>query len=70
MKCLYCEGEMKRGYTTYHYDDNNIHVIIDKVEAWKCENCGEVVFEESDVESIQDFILVVKNGADKLHISA
>jgi YgiT-type zinc finger domain-containing protein len=67
MKCIYCGGDMVRGKTPYHFDEENIHIILDEVPAWVCRQCGEVYFEETDVDSIQEFIQTVKKQADKIH---
>lgn len=67
MKCMYCHGAMKRGFTSYHVDDDDLHIILDKVPAWVCEQCGEVYFEEDDVNSIQEFVAAVRKQANKLH---
>ena len=70
MKCIYCGGEMERGKTPYHYDEENIHIILDEIPAWVCTQCGEVYFEEKDVNSIQDFIRTVHTQAGKITRSA
>jgi YgiT-type zinc finger domain-containing protein len=70
MKCMYCGGEMVQGYSPYHYDKENIHIILDKIPAWVCSQCNEVYFEEKEVESIQDFISTVHEGAHKLNLIA
>ena len=64
---MYCHGEMQRSTTSYHVDDEDIHIILDKVPAWVCEQCGEVFFEEDDVNSIQEFVYTVRKQATKLH---
>jgi len=66
---MYCNGDMKRGTTTYHVDKDDIHIILDKMPAWVCDQCHEVYFEESDVDSIQAFSHVVSQQADKLQHS-
>lgn len=70
MKCMYCQGEMVRGTAPYHFDRDNVHIILDKVPAWVCLQCGEVYFEEDDVDSIQEFINAVNKQAHKLNRSA
>ena len=68
MKCMYCGGEMQRGFAPYHYDKDNIHIILDKVPAWLCSQCGEVYFEENEVNLIQEFVRTVDAGAHKLNL--
>ena len=35
MKCMYCQGEMVRTTAPYHIDRNDVHVILDHVQAAK-----------------------------------
>ena len=53
MKCIHCQGEMKRSHTTFHADRRECHVTIDAVPAWVCRQCGEAYFEEKEVDAIQ-----------------
>ena len=46
MKCLHCQGEMKKGVTPFHVDREGCHLTLDKVPAWVCTQCGESYFEE------------------------
>jgi len=70
MKCMYCDGEMVRKTAPYHIDRNDVHVILDHVQAWVCSQCGEVMFEEKEVEEIQKLTHVVEEQAGKLRTSA
>ena len=54
MKCIHCQGEMKRGTTPFHVDRKGCHLLLDAVPAWVCEQCGEAYFEEKEVDAIQD----------------
>lgn len=56
MKCIHCQGEMKKGFTPLHIDRKGVHITIEKVPAWVCEQCGEPFFEEDEVDSIQDML--------------
>jgi YgiT-type zinc finger domain-containing protein len=62
MKCLHCQGELQRGNTTYTINRRGYHVIIDDVPAWICSQCGEPLFDERQVDAIQQ--LVRKMDAD------
>lgn len=53
MKCIHCKGEMKKGSAPYHIDRKGYHLQLDSIPAWVCSQCGEVYFEESEVDSIQ-----------------
>ena len=52
MKCMYCQGEMARGNAPFHIDRKDIHLSLDSVPAWVCTQCGEVYFEETEVNAV------------------
>ena len=56
MKCIHCQGKMKRGTTLFHIDRKGCHLMLDSVFAWVCKQCGEVYFEEKEVDPIQNLI--------------
>jgi YgiT-type zinc finger domain-containing protein len=56
MKCLHCHGELQRGKTTYTANRRGYHLIIDDVPAWICSQCGEPLFDEKQVDAIQQII--------------
>jgi YgiT-type zinc finger domain-containing protein len=66
MKCIHCQGQMKRGTAPFHVDRNGYHLQFDLVPAWVCTQCGEAYFEESEVESIQNAIRGLDAHASKL----
>jgi YgiT-type zinc finger domain-containing protein len=66
MKCMHCKGEMKKGSVPFHVDRKGVHLTLDKVPAWVCNQCGEPYFEEMEVESIQAMIQSVETEAQKL----
>ena len=70
MKCSHCKGEMKRGTAPFHVDRKGYHLVLDAVAAWVCTQCGEVYFEEPEVDAIQEVIRAVDKQADKLAIPA
>ncbi|MFH0793709.1 MAG: YgiT-type zinc finger protein [bacterium] len=70
MKCLHCQGKMKKGIAPFHVDRNGYHLLLDTVPGWVCEQCGEAYFEESEVESIQNAIRGLDAQAAKLVGSA
>jgi len=53
MKCLYCQAELKSGSTTYTINRHGYHLVIDNLAAYKCPQCGEVLLDESAVQTIQ-----------------
>jgi len=67
---MYCRGTMKKKTAPYHIDRNGYHLVMDAVPAWICAQCGEIYFEESEVESIQNVIKAVDDKTSKLKKSA
>lgn len=70
MKCVYCQGTMKRGNAPIYIDRNGCLITIDNVPAWICEQCGEPLFEEQEVETIQDIAKAVDEKCRFLRRSA
>ena len=70
MKCIQCQGEMKKGSTPFHVDRKGCHILLDAIPAGVCEQCGESYFEESEVDAIQDFVRTVEQKAGVLALTA
>jgi YgiT-type zinc finger domain-containing protein len=70
MKCIYCQGEMKRGAAPFHIDRRGVHLSFDDLPAWVCSQCGEAYFEEAEVGSIQAILLEVERSIPLLAKSA
>lgn len=68
MKCIYCQGKMNQGTAPFHIDRKDYHLVLDKVLAWVCDQCGEVYFGEAEVESIQAVIQAVDQQIGKLAV--
>ncbi len=66
MTCIYCKGTMKRGYAPFHIDRNGYHLTLEAVPAWICSQCGEVYFEEAEVERIQAAIARLDENVSQL----
>ena len=66
MKCVHCHGEMKKGTAPFHIDRRDIHLTLDTVPAWVCRQCGEVYFDEPEVDTIQELIQEIENRSRKL----
>ena len=69
MKCIHCQGEMKRGTTPVHIDRNGCHLLLDAVPAWVCSQCGEPYFEEAEVDAIQDLVTSVEQRSEALALT-
>ena len=68
MRCMYCQGQMERGTAPFHIDRKGYHLLFDRIPAWVCSQCGEVYFEEVDVDSIQSVIRAVDEQIEKLAV--
>lgn len=69
MTCIHCQGQMRKGTAPFHVDRNGYHLLLDTVPAWVCEQCGEVYFEEDEVDSIQALIQAMDSQLEKSAIS-
>ena len=49
MKCIFCNGELKRG----EVEHKELGISLGKFPASVCSKCGEVFFDESSVDRIQ-----------------
>lgn len=70
MKCIHCQGKMGRGTAPFHIDRKGYHLILDTIPAWVCVQCGEVYFEEAEVEAIQKVMRDLDKRTGKLALSA
>ncbi|MEO7659622.1 MAG: type II toxin-antitoxin system MqsA family antitoxin [Pyrinomonadaceae bacterium] len=59
MECMYCKGKMERGVAPFHVDRKGYHIVFDEVPAFICGQCGEVYFDEPQVDSIQNAVRAV-----------
>jgi YgiT-type zinc finger domain-containing protein len=67
---MHCQGQMKKGSAPFHIDRQEYHLTLDAVPAWVCQQCGEVYFDEPEVDSIQEIIHAVEDRAKKLTAAA
>lgn len=66
MKCMYCQDDMVRGNAPFYIDRKTVHLSLDDVAAWICTQCGEVYFEEAEVNAVQDIIRAVDERTGRL----
>lgn len=66
---MYCQGEMKRSTAPFH-NRKNYHLMLDAIPALVCAQCGEVYFDEAEVETIQKIIRTVDDQTEKITVSA
>ncbi|MBN1959702.1 MAG: YgiT-type zinc finger protein [Deltaproteobacteria bacterium] len=70
MKCMYCKADLKRGEAPYHIDRNGYHLLLDRVCAWVCTQCGEPLFDEEQVIEIQAVIKEMDTHIKKISTAA
>jgi len=70
MNCIHCQGKLERGFAPFHIDRKDYHLILDKIPAWICAQCGEVYFDELEVEAIQQVIRALDQETEKIAASA
>jgi|TARA_B100001971_G_C18090002_1_gene482995 YgiT-type zinc finger domain-containing protein len=63
---MHCQGELTRGTAPFHVDRKGYHLVLDTVPAWVCGQCGEALFEEEAVESIQAAIGALDRETEQL----
>ncbi len=66
MKCTRCANDMVRSVSPFRIDRKAVHIALDKVPAWVCPNCRETLFEESEVNAIQELIDAVDKQTGKI----
>ncbi|MBM3794411.1 MAG: YgiT-type zinc finger protein [Acidobacteria bacterium] len=53
MRCIHCEGPMKKATAPFHVDRKGCQLSLDAVPARVCGQYGEPYFEEREVRTIQ-----------------
>ncbi len=59
MECLCCKAKMHRGTAPFSIDRNGYRIAWDAIPAWVCDQCGESLFESTEVDAIQEALLAV-----------
>ncbi|MBI5184444.1 MAG: YgiT-type zinc finger protein [Nitrospinae bacterium] len=70
MKCIQCQGNMKKSITPLHIGRKGVHLMLESVPAWVCEQCGESLLEEKDVDSVQDLIKAIEQKSKPFAIAS
>ena len=70
MKCIHCQGQMKKATMPFHIDRKGLHLTLDQVPAWVCQQCGEIYFEEKEVDSIQELLRTLEDKTRDLELIA
>jgi len=66
MKCMHCKSNMEYKTTPYQINRKGYHLMLEAVPAWVCTQCGEVYFEENEVDVIQDMLTTLDDRTGKL----
>jgi len=69
MKCMHCRGRMEHRTAPFQVDRKGYHLMFDAIPAWVCSQCGEVYFEEAEVEAIQDVLRTLDEGTERLAVA-
>ena len=67
MKCMHCQGKMKKGKAPFNANRNGYHLVLDTVPAWVCSQCGESYFEETAVNFIQKTLQALDQQTEFLY---
>lgn len=57
MECLYCKGTLVRGKVPFTIHREGYHFVLDEAPAWVCDQCGEPMFDEKDMDAIQRVVI-------------
>jgi YgiT-type zinc finger domain-containing protein len=61
---------MNKQTAPFHIDRKGYHLTLEAVPAWVCQQCGEVYFDEAEVDSIQEIIQAVEDRTKKMSAAA
>ena len=61
---------MNKESAPFHIDRKGYHLTLEAVPAWVCQQCGEVYFDEAEVDSIQEIIQAVEDRTKKMSTAA
>lgn len=66
MECIYCKGKMKKGMSSYVVNRKGYHLVLDRVPAYVCTQCGESLFDEKGVSLVQEMIRNIDDKVEDL----
>ena len=70
MKCVHCQGELKRGTATFSDSRHGYVLVLNDLPAWVCEQCGEPLYETETVDGIQAALRALDERVTKLRPAA
>jgi len=68
MKCFFCKGDMKDGFTTHVTEFKSCIVIVKNVPCLKCEQCGEVVYSGDVLNQLDQIIDTLGNNMTEIAV--
>jgi len=68
MKCLYCRGAMIPDTTSDFTDLKTCIVVVRNVPCHKCVQCGEVVFDFSVGERLEEIVNMLKDSLTEIAV--
>jgi len=66
MECMYCKGKLERKTAPFQIHRKGYYITFNEVPAWVCTQCGEVYFDETEVETIQKVLGILDEQTEKL----
>jgi YgiT-type zinc finger domain-containing protein len=68
MKCFFCKGAITDGLTTHVTDLGSCVIIIRSVPCHKCTQCGEISYNLSVGERLEQIVETLKSGVTEVAI--
>ena len=66
MECMCCKGKLERRTAPFQIHRKGYYLTFNEVPAWVCTQCGEVYFDEPEVETIQKVLQILDEQTEKL----
>ena len=66
--CPLCSGHIEKGHTTFTADLGTGVVVVRKVPAWVCEQCGEDWIEDEIAEKLEVITLQAQANKSQLEM--
>lgn len=51
-KCVFCGGLLKRETVTFHYDNDEMYMLVEQVPAEVCQQCGERLYTPEVIDAL------------------
>lgn len=61
-RCLLCKGKVEQGKVNHVVDIEDLIIIIKKVPAEVCKQCGEYYLDHEVAQKVEDIVENVKNN--------